>query len=303
MTEYDSGWVGRYQGIKTELVTVDINPSISWRVNECLALGGGLSAQHGDAELTSAVDFGGILAGFGSAGAAPQALDGRASMEGDGWGYGFNLGLLYTPRPSSRIGLAFRSSISHTLEGEAKFRVPPPATALNALGLFVDTDAEADVDLPESASIGYAEQIAEKWTVLCDVAWTRWSRFEELRIDFDSPQPDSVTEEDWDDTWRAAFGLNYACNDTWTLRCGTMYDECPIPDKEHRTPRIPDGDRIWLAVGAGYQAGEDLVVDLSYAHLFFDDVDIDHTGTTGDRLVGTYEGEADILSVQLNWRL
>ncbi len=28
MTEYDADWVGRFQGIKSELTTININPSV-----------------------------------------------------------------------------------------------------------------------------------------------------------------------------------------------------------------------------------------------------------------------------------
>ncbi|MBN1269364.1 MAG: outer membrane protein transport protein [Kiritimatiellae bacterium] len=302
-TEYDAGWVGRYQGLKTELTTLHVTPSAAWKINDRFSIGAGLSAAYIEADLTSAVDLGGILAAQGVPGAVPQALDGRAKVEGDDWGLGFNLGLLAAPTESSRIGMAYRSPIQHTLEGDATFSVPAAAQVLNSMGLFVDCDGKADLDLPETVSLGASQKVGDALTLFADVMWTGWSRFDELRVEYDSAQPDSVTEEDWEDTWRYAVGVSYDYSDKWTLRVGTAYDETPIPDKEHRTPRIPDGDRLWLALGAGYQAAEDVVVDAAYVHLFIDDTDVDHIGPTGDRLLGTYEGEVDILSLQVTWRL
>jgi long-chain fatty acid transport protein len=297
-TEYDSDWVGRYHGIKTELMTININPVVAWKVNDVLSLAGGVSAEYVEAELTSAIDFGGILAARGVPGAMPQMLDGEAKIEGDDWGYGFNLAILLEPSESSRIGLNYRSEVEHRLDGDASFEVPTPALPLTAAGLFVDTSGEADLDLPQVASLGMAQKLGESFELLIDIAWTGWSSFEELRVEYGSNQPDSVTEENWDDTWRYAIGLNYYYNEAWTFRAGTAYDETPIPDAEHRTPRIPDGDRLWLSLGAGYQATENLTIDAAYTFLQFNDTDVDIIGATGDNLVGSYEGTANIGSIQ-----
>lgn len=300
MTEYDSDWVGRYHAIKSDLKSLNINPALAWRISDKLSMGLGVSAQYVEAELSTAIDFGGIVAAAGTPGTAPQMLDGRGKLEGDDWAYGFNAGLLCTPRDGSRIGLSYRSKIEHTIDGDATFSVPPPAMGLQAMGLFVDTSGKADLDTPDTAGIGLSQMVGEKLEVMIDATWTGWSSFEELRVQYGSMQPDSVTEEDWKDTWRYAIGVNYFCDDKWTLRAGTAYDESPVPDAQHRTPRIPDGDRLWVSLGAGYQAADDLRIDAGYTYLMFNDTKTDIVGTTGDRLTGDYEGSANIASVQVS---
>ena len=82
-----------------------------------------------------------------------------------------------------------------------------------------------------------------------------------------------------------------------------MFDETPVPDRT-RTPRIPDEDRQWLAIGASYNVNEKLKFDFGYTHLFIDDADINVTvpiagGAGTDTLVGEYEDpEVDIISLQ-----
>ena len=140
--------------------------------------------------------------------------------------------------------------------------------------------------------------------------WTRWSRFEELKVEYDSGREPSVTDESWEDTWRFALGLSCDVSEAVQLRIGTAFDESPVPDDEHRTPRIPDADRTWLALGAGIQPGENLSVDLGYVHLFFKDSrisrevpeDADVATASMGELVGTYEGYADIFSVAATYR-
>ena len=51
--EWDDDYEGRYIGTEGELFSVNINPSISWRVNDRLSLAGGVSAVYLDSTLKS----------------------------------------------------------------------------------------------------------------------------------------------------------------------------------------------------------------------------------------------------------
>jgi long-chain fatty acid transport protein len=291
--DYNEGWVGRYHALESSLETVNINPTVAWQVTDKLSVGAGFSAQYAEAKLSSAIDFGTI------AQVAPGLLDGKGTMSGNDWGYGYDLGFIYALTPASRVGLCYRSSIDHTVDGNARFEVPAPVAGIQALGVFVDTTGSAEVELPASASLGYIQQLGEKLAVMVDIVWTEWSSLKELRIEYDSMQPDSVTDESWKDVWRVTLGGEYYVSPAWTLRAGTAFDESPIPDVEHRTPRIPDSDRAWLTAGLGYKASDRLSVDVGYAHVFFEDSEINRLSDTGDNLAGDYSGAADIFSFQL----
>ena len=293
--EYNEGWVGRYHALESSLETININPTVAWQVTDKLSIGAGLSAQYAEATLSSALDFSAIVGG------PTGFLDGEGEMNGDDWGYGFDLGLIYAITAGSRVGLSYRSAIEHTLEGRATFSVPVPASGIQALGVFVDTTGTADVELPASASLGYIQELGETFALMVDISWTEWSSFDELRIEYDSLQPDSVTDESWEDSWRVTVGGEYYAGTDWTLRGGVAFDESPVPDVAHRTPRIPDSDRIWITTGLGYQASENVAVDFGYAHVFFDDSEINLVSATGDNLVGDYAGAADVFSIQVAW--
>lgn len=309
VTEYDAEWKGRYQGVTSDLETININPAFAFKINEALSLGAGVNLQYIEAKLSNAVDFGTICfgstlgpAGCTTAGLTPQNADGFARIEGDDWSWGFNAGLLLQLDENTRFGLAYRSHIEHTLEGTADFsNVPGPLTMGGAV--FVDTGASAGITLPENVSLSAFRQIDSRWAVMGDVTWTRWSRFKELRIDFDSAQPDSVTVEDWQDVMRYSIGVNYSYSPTWTLHAGLAYDEAPVRNASLRTPRIPDGERYWLAFGFGYRLNKDVRFDIAYTHLFVPDQDINHVGATGDTLKGEYESAVDILGIQMAWQL
>jgi len=311
VTEYDDDWVGRYHAIKSDMLTMNFNPSIAFKATDRLSLGFGINVQYIEVELTSALDLGGAATAAalqaGGAGAAiplaggTQNNDGYAKQKADDWSWGYNLGLTFQATDATRIGLAYRSKISHHLTGKAKFRIPNNAVAQNVatVGNLINGRATADVDLPESASLAIHHQINDQWAVMADASWTRWSRFQELAINF--PNGTTVTKpEKWDNSMRYGLGLTYIHNDKWTFRSGVAYDETPISN-QYRTARIPGEDRTWLAVGASFNYSENLTIDAGYTHIFLSDPKINEVDHSGYTLSGDYEASVDILSVQARW--
>jgi len=103
-TDYSEKWVGRYNAIKSELLVININPSMAFKINDRATIGFGVSAVYADGELTNAIDG-------GLATATPGANDGLQTLTADDWGYGFNIGLLLEPTQNLRIGMHYRSEI------------------------------------------------------------------------------------------------------------------------------------------------------------------------------------------------
>jgi long-chain fatty acid transport protein len=304
-TDYESNWVGRYQGIKSELRDVNINPSIAFKLNDHVSLGAGLNFNYVDADLTKAIDFGTICFGIlgpgacAGAGLTPQNADGGQELKANNWGYGANLGALFQISPDMRIGLAYRSQIRHTLEGDSTLSgVPGP---FGANPTFQNSSAKADVTLPESVSLSVFQQFNEQWAIMGDVTWTRWSQFDELRVKFANGAADNVTPENWDDTFRVSLGITYQLNPAWKIRGGVAYDQTPISD-EFRTVRIPDNDRTWIAIGTSWAFAPNASLDLGYAHLFVSDASINKSETASGTVIGNYSNSVDIVSVGVSWR-
>lgn len=300
-TEYDADWVGRYHAIESDLKTVNINPAIAYKASSSLSVGVGINAQYIEATLSQKVNQQLACLVAGGAGLCTNLPDITAEVEGDDWSLGYNFGLIYDVNPGTRIGFAYRSKIKQELEGDANFTNAVPL--FTGAGRFVPTDVTANVTLPESVSLSLYHDINSRWAMLADATWTHWNRFQHLLIDFENPlqTPDSLTVEDWTNSMRYSFGLNYRHDSTWLLRAGVAFDEEPIRSVEYRTPRIPGNDRTWLAFGANYRYSSALSFDVGYAHLFVDDTRINHTSTTAGLITGEYDNAVDILSAQVNW--
>lgn len=285
-TEYDRNWVGRFQGVKSDLKTININPALAFKVNDQLSLGVGLNAMWIQAELTNAINAGGLGERF-------------LKVKGDDWGFGYNLGLMYQATADTRFGLAYRSKVDQKLEGDAKSTL----TQLNAFPtLTLNTDVTAETTLPETLSLSAFTHLNDQWDLLGDVTWTRWSRFRELRIIRDNGTNTTlgVTPENWNDTTRYSIALNYKYSDALKLRVGVAYDEEAIDD-EFRTVRIPGNDRTWLAFGAAWNATPNTKLDIGYAHLFIKEPNIDDNQLLlgRGRVRGDYDGSVDVLSLQV----
>jgi len=315
-TEYDSDWMGRFQAIKSEISTININPSISYRLDEKMSFGFGLSYQRIDAELTNAINyvaatFGGVLAGGGTlaqAQAAANAIpagneEGTVVVKGSDTGLGYNAGAMFQLAPETRLGVSYRSPIKYKVTGTVTFSNQaglPPAVAAQ----LADGNVSLDIEMPGSASVALQHKLDSSWTLLGDVTWTGWSKIKELKIVRDNGTTLSTTPENFKNTWRVGAGATYRYDDAWSIKMGVAYDQTPVNDTD-RTARLPDNNRIWLSVGGQYRLSKDGTLDFGLAHLFIKDASINQNAgnaTLNGQLVGTYKGSVDVLGAQFAYR-
>jgi long-subunit fatty acid transport protein len=124
-TEWDPGWVGRYQAIKTAASTIDFSPSLSWMVADNLSIGAGVDIQYMKQQKTNAVDTASLANHMYQTSYPAGSMDTFVEVNEDSFAIGWNVGMLYQPVEGTRIGLSYRSRIAHSPEGDAKFDVPP----------------------------------------------------------------------------------------------------------------------------------------------------------------------------------
>lgn len=275
-TDYNSGWVGRYDALKSELTAFNANPSLAVKLNEFVSVGVGFNVLYSDVKLSQAIDTGVF---FG----APAADDSSVELKGDGLSVGYNVGLMFFPNENFRFGVAYRSSMQQDIDGNADFDLSATGTLLSTItGTLVDTGISSQIDLPDTLSVHAFYQATDNLAMMADATWTNWSRFQSVRIAFDNPlQPDQTLEFKFRDTIRIAAGATYNLNDEVTMRFGAAFDESPQPD-DTRGFRLPDSDR-WI-IGAGTvwsQPGSWLKLGFGYSFFYLEDADVDVVTPTG----------------------
>ncbi len=258
--------------------------------------------------------------------------DGELSYEGDNWAFGFNIGALWEVDETLRFGAAYRSSIRHKLSGEAEWSRPasfsnsvfgalPMAgptinaawnnavqSGLNAQG-FASGNGEVDVDTPDSFSLNFFKQIDNRWAVMGDWTHTWHNKFQELRLNFDTPLPDAVITQSWKSTNRYAVGASYQFNGPLKLRAGLAFDKSPVPSEQERIANLPDSNRIWYSFGANYMFSQSLSLDLAYTYVQIKDSSMNNTECvlpactgSGTTTKADFQSFANIFGAQINYR-
>jgi long-chain fatty acid transport protein len=281
-TEYAPDWIGRFQGISSEVKTINVNPAVSYKFSEALSVGVGLNYQHAEIETLTAVNLG-----------AGEAQN-RLTVDGDAWG--FNAGVLFNVTPGTRLGVHYRSSIEHELKGTTDFTT----------ALVPSSGAKLEVETPASLSFSAAHRLDDRWELLADLTWWQWSNIKSVPVvRTDGPGAGASAGTfvfNFDDSWRASIGANYKLDGAWTLKLGAAYDQTPVPNPESRTVRLPDSDRYWLSAGAKYRISPAGALDFGYTFIKARDTDINNnqgTGVTGAGLVnGSYKAHVHLVGVQ-----
>jgi long-chain fatty acid transport protein len=263
-TDGRDGWVGSPSGDKSAVKTYNFNPTASYKLNDMFSFGIGAQIEYMQVELTNRTP-GGV-----------KFFD----AEGSDFGFGLTAGLLFEPTDTTDIGIGFRSSVSHNLEGDAVVGLANP-------------DIRAKFKSPETVTLGVRQQVSDQLSISAGVEWANWSRFKELRItDAASGAAIAVTPQEWKDSWYFSLGAEYAYNDALILRSGVAYEKSPVPDST-RSVRVPDNDRYWLSVGASYKFADNMTANLAYSHVFMKDGDV------GAPLNTSFKQHLDIVSVGL----
>ncbi len=298
VTDYESGFQGRYHGDYSDVRVVTIQPTVSYRFNDQLSVGLGATINRIDGQLESAVP----KSGFGTS-------DSRVKIKGDDVAAGFNIGVLYEFTPSTRMGLTYHSKVEYELEGDTTISgndLGYGALGINAYGKY---DASLDLTTPEMVDLSITHELNDQWTLYAGTSYTRWSRLESIvvRNEGVTPGPASANfgtiseEQDWHDTWSYALGAAYKLNKEWTLRTGVALDQSPT-NNAHRSPRIPTGDRTAVSFGVAWNPSDDVTVDLAYSYLWEEDTKISQASPTRGSYTSTYENSAHGFGAGLTYR-
>lgn len=299
-TKYDANWMGRFQGVKSKIETINLNPSVSFQVGDSVSIGAGLNYQRIKGELSGVTNYSAAAFAGGALALVGANQEGLSMLTGNDSAWGYNLGALFNLSPQTRVGVAYRSRIKYNLNGSVTFANRPAALA----AALPDQAVTLAITMPDSFSVSAFHQLDDKWDVMADASWTGWSVFQQLNVLKTNGAPlGAATPENWKDTWRVALGTNYHYNSQWMARAGVAFDQAPVSDT-FRTVRIPDADRTWLSVGGQYKPSKESALDFGYAHLFVNKANLNQSAAANPDLAGkgylagSYNNSVDILSVQ-----
>ena len=286
-TKYEPRTWTRYDGLTSDLRTVDLQLSGAARVTDWLDLGVSANAERTDASLSSAFPN-----------LSPLLPDGATHLQGKGWDWGWGAGV-QAHFDRLTLGASYKSRIKHNLSGSLAISglLPPLPAAANQT-----VDAKATFATPWIATLGARYALTDRLTVDGQVQRVGWGEFDAIRVR--SAIGPQTIQQNYKDVTTGGVGLDYAVNPKLTLRTGVQYDPTPTPNLG-RTARVPDGDRWLYAVGATANLTKGLKLDAGLAYINFkksriDRTDIFNDGTpaqTRTDLAGAVKGSGYVLSL------
>lgn len=283
ITKYDRDFAGSDHGITSKVISATVTPMAAYKVTDKLSLGAGLQLQYFKARLTNTLSH-----------MAPY----MAAVEGDAFDIGYQLGAMYEFNDKTRVGIGYRSEVKHKIKGTIEGSSPVPA-----LNPVLNQDIHTRLTTPDMLSFGAYHQINDKWAVMAEYQRVFWSSFQDLDIYGDNYPSESKTKEKWRDTNFFALGASYQIDNQWKLRLGTAYDQSAVR-VQHRTPRIPDSDRVWLSGGLNYQYNEHLTFDVTYTYIKAHKAHVDTslTGNAGNNVTAEYSNSIQLFGFALNYK-
>lgn len=268
--DYGDNFVGRYAIQSVELAGLGITPSLSYRVNDKLALGGGITILYTVFNQEIAVR-------------QPGFSDGKAQFEDlTDWGVQGVLSLTYELSDRALLGVVYRTEADVELEGDIKLRnmvLPLPSKG----------DAAIDWTNPQWLDVGLRYDVSEQTQIFLNAGWQEWSAFSDNYITIGSNGNTNVLNRNWDDTWYAGVAAKHQLSERSAFNLGISYDSSPVKNK-YRTLDMAL-DEMWkLSAAYGWKGGK-LDYSIGVTLYLIDDAPIDQT-TQGVRVVGDYDSNS-----------
>ena len=239
------------------LKIVELNPSVSYKIEENLAIGVGLRVIYSEGIVKS-----------NSADAAaidPRVPSASRDMEGDTVEFGYNVALAYKPTSDVNIAATYRSNIDLKEEGTAKITAAPFGTLYNG-------DASVEVPLPAALNLAISKTWNNKFTLEFNYERTFWSTYKALDFEYTGagsgfvpPAFDDPIARNWKDTNTFRLGATVVLDNKFTVMMGFAIDETPVP-VENIGFELPDSDAKIFSMGLRYQQTEDLSWGLAFLY-------------------------------------
>lgn len=260
---YDDGWTGRYDVQYALFYAINVNPSFAFRLNDWISLGAGVAIEYMNLNQTTALPI-------------PNSplVDGQINIKGENTSVGANIGVMLNPFPATKIGLAYRSEITHRLHGDLTF-----------LRIGLTPSAQIKMIMPQTVIASLSQRITCQLTLLADAGWANWSRMKNTVLKVD--RYSVTTPLNWTDTYRIGLGSQFQASPEFLLQAGISYDSSPT-DASKRVPELPMDRQLRVGAGLIWTMIPNVEVGASYEYLSLGNAAIDNVSTVGV-LAGDYK--------------
>lgn len=236
-------WAGDRLIKKSTMVAMTLSPSLAWKLNDRVSVGGSVNVNYGFLSLT-------------------RNVDGNDEKEKDhDWALSYRLGLLMDLTDKTRAGIAWTSKTEYDFNIDGKARFP------NLANIEYDLPISAQVNAPQQIMLSLVHDLNKQWSVMGDLGWQDWSQFGSPQIAVAGRESDKTNR--LKDSWHAALGVQYRPTEQWRLNAGVAFDSTIYQSQSDVSLSVPTGDEWRFATGAQYQLTpqSNIGFAVSYLHM------------------------------------
>lgn len=236
-TEWANSSPLRTFALKNEQRYLTYNFTGAWQVSPELSLGGSITYNQVETDLNRALGI------FG-----PTDL---FRFEGEGDAVGVNLGLLWKINERHQVGVSYSYRTKVKLKGTS-----------STIPLIPSETAEATFEFPEVLIVGWSFRPTPEWNLEVNLDWTNWDRLKTVTIQKASGA--TPLAFNWESGLFYELGVTRYLSNGFNVSAGYTFTENSTPDATY-TPAVPDSDRHFFALGAGYR-GKNFSADLAWQY-------------------------------------
>ncbi len=248
--EWEEGWVGRFAVTRLQLMSIFIQPTISYKLADAIGVGAGFIYSYGKVNLQKDLPLQFQNGDYGS-----------VELAGTGSGFGFNVGIYFEPTKWFSAGLTYRSQVNMNLKkGTATFNIPNSLEDKFPSGSFTSS-----LPLPSVMTLGLAFKPTDQLAIALDINHVGWVAYDTLAFDYEQNTEsleDTKSPRNYENTFAFRLGAQYDFTDKIIARAGLSYGISPVSDG-YVTPETPDANRVSYTVGMGYGISDRLKIDAS----------------------------------------
>ncbi len=285
-------WANSLLLSKSELSTYFYNPVVAIKLLDNLSVGAGVSFVQADMQMDKNVFF------------APGNVFGASVLKANTTGFGFNLGMQYTPFKCFTAGLNYRSGTELDFKnGTSSYGFP--STGNTETDHYISDVYPASVgagfkmNLPYQLGLGLAFHFTENLMAEADYVRFGWSSYDKITVSLDKAvngETEYVMLKNYEDSYSVRFGIEYRVDVALALRAGYYWERHTIP-AEYVEPVLPDGERHNYTIGFGYKIAG-VSIDGFYHILLQDDRTVSNSVQGFD---GDYSGLATLYGLTLGY--
>lgn len=252
-SKWDSDWSGRYIVQKSKLKAINIQPTLSYKLNEHFSFGVGPMIMLGKVNMTKALPFESSLG------------ESSIEMNGSGMSVGVNAGLNYV-KGKLAFGVAYRTATKIDISGGEASVANVPYSLLQSGAISSSATFESNFTLPSVLSVGIGYHVTEKVVATLDMNYTGWKVVDSLNYIFsDHPQLDCREARNYENAIAFRAGIQYQKSERIALRGGMAFDQTPVQDG-YVNPEMPDANRLIYTAGISYKLKGGFSADFSLVY-------------------------------------